>query len=54
MKWFEDGQLNACYNALDRHILAGKGDKVAIIYEADEAGGESNPPPWLHSNLYLF
>ncbi|GMH90128.1 hypothetical protein TrVE_jg3459 [Triparma verrucosa] len=38
VKWFEDGQLNACYNALDRHILAGKGDKVAIIYEADEAG----------------
>jgi len=37
-KWFEDGTLNASYNCLDRQIDAGKGDKVAIIFEAD--GGE--------------
>jgi len=37
-KWFEDGTLNASYNCLDRQIEAGKGDKVAIIFEAD--GGE--------------
>lgn len=33
-KWFVDGYLNACYNAVDRHILAGKGDKVALIHDS--------------------
>jgi len=37
-KWFEDGTLNVSYNCLDRNIEAGKGDKTAIIFEAD--GGE--------------
>jgi acetyl-CoA synthetase len=35
-KWFEDGELNASYNCLDRHIKAGKGDKTAIVFEADD------------------
>ena len=35
-KWFHDGELNASENCLDRH-LAKLGDKVAIIFEADEA-----------------
>jgi len=34
-KWFEDGQINASYNCLDRHVLAGKGDKVAILFEGE-------------------
>jgi len=34
-KWFEDGQLNASYNCLDRH-LSTQPDKVAIIFEADD------------------
>ncbi|HQR53466.1 MAG TPA: acetate--CoA ligase [Burkholderiales bacterium] len=34
-KWFEDGELNVSYNCLDRQIEAGNGDKVAIIFEAD-------------------
>src|SRR5690242_8968350 len=29
-KWFADGRLNAAYNCVDRHVEAGKGDKVAI------------------------
>lgn len=33
-KWFVGGYLNACYNCVDRHILAGKGDKVAIIHDS--------------------
>lgn len=37
IKWFEDGELNACYNCVDRHVPT-KGDKVAIIYEGDEPG----------------
>ncbi|TAK98096.1 MAG: acetate--CoA ligase [Aquabacterium sp.] len=35
-KWFEDGELNASYNCLDRNIDAGLGDKTAIIFEADD------------------
>ncbi len=34
-KWFADGQLNASYNCLDRH-LATQPDKTAIIFEADD------------------
>ncbi|KAG1225231.1 hypothetical protein G6F68_019967 [Rhizopus microsporus] len=30
--WFLDGELNACYNAVDRHALKNP-DKIAIIYE---------------------
>jgi len=37
-RWFADGELNVSYNCLDRHVEAGKGDKTAIIFEAD--GGE--------------
>ncbi len=37
-KWFVGGKLNACYNCLDRHVKAGKGDKIALIWEADEPG----------------
>lgn len=32
LKWFIGGKLNICYNAVDRHIKAGKGDKTAIIW----------------------
>ena len=34
--WFEDGQLNASYNCLDRHLENGLGQKKAIIFEADD------------------
>jgi len=35
IRWFEDGQINACYNCLDRH-LGERGDQTAIIWEADD------------------
>ena len=35
-KRFEDGTLNASYNCLDRQVEAGLGDKIAVIYEADD------------------
>jgi acetyl-CoA synthetase len=35
-KWFEDGTLNVSYNCLDRNVEKGLGDKVAIIFEADD------------------
>jgi propionyl-CoA synthetase len=32
--WFPGGLVNTCYNALDRHVEAGKGDQVALIYDS--------------------
>jgi len=37
-KWFQDGELNASYNCLDRHMGTPRENKTAIIFEAD--GGE--------------
>jgi len=37
-KWFVGGKLNVSYNCLDRHVKAGNGGRVAIIWEADEPG----------------
>ena len=34
-KWFTDGELNITYNCIDRHIEAGKGDKVAYYWEGE-------------------
>jgi acetyl-CoA synthetase len=36
-RWFADGQLNAAYNAVDRHVEAGRGERVALHFEG-EAG----------------
>jgi len=35
-KWFEDGTLNVSYNCLDRQVERGLGEKIAIIFEADD------------------
>ena len=37
-EWFKDGQINTCYNAVDRHVKAGNGDRVAIIYDSPITG----------------
>src|SRR5215813_8173483 len=34
-KWFVGGQINVAYNCLDRHVEAGRGDKVAIHWEGE-------------------
>ena len=34
-KWFSDGQLNMSYNCLDRHVEAGRGDKIAYYFEGE-------------------
>ncbi|MFV0253520.1 MAG: acetate--CoA ligase [Beutenbergiaceae bacterium] len=34
-RWFADGTLNAAYNAVDRHVEAGNGDRVAIYFEGE-------------------
>jgi len=33
-RWFPGGELNICYNALDRHVAAGHGDRMALIYDS--------------------
>ncbi len=35
IKWFEDGEINICHNAVDRHVEAGNGDRIAVIFEPD-------------------
>jgi Acyl-coenzyme A synthetases/AMP-(fatty) acid ligases len=30
-RWFPDAELNTSYNALDRHVIEGRGDQIAII-----------------------
>jgi propionyl-CoA synthetase len=37
-RWFPDAQLNTCENALDRHVAAGNGDRVALIYDSPVTG----------------
>jgi acetyl-CoA synthetase len=34
-KWFDDGELNIAYNCLDRHVEAGNGDRVALLWEGE-------------------
>jgi propionyl-CoA synthetase len=33
-RWFQGGRLNTCHNALDRHVAAGHGNRVALIYDS--------------------
>ena len=33
-KWFKGGKINTCFNALDRHVVEGNGDRVALIYDS--------------------
>ena len=39
IRWFEDGRINLCHNAVDRHVAAGRGDHIAIIFEPDDPAG---------------
>jgi propionyl-CoA synthetase len=37
-RWFVGGQLNTCYNAVDRHVESGRGEQAAIIYDSPVTG----------------
>jgi len=37
-RWFAGAELNTCYNALDRHVAAGRGDQDALIYDSPVTG----------------
>lgn len=40
--WFADAEVNTCFNAVDRHVAAGRGDQVAIIYDSPITDTKSN------------
>ena len=46
-KWFVGGKLNASYNALDRHVLEGRGDRVAFLFE----GEPGDTREWTYAQL---
>ncbi|WP_027134379.1 propionyl-CoA synthetase [Geminicoccus roseus] len=37
-RWFEGGELNTCFNAVDRHVASGRGGQVAIIHDSAVTG----------------
>jgi len=37
-RWFTGGELNTCYNAVDRHVAAGRGDQSALIHDSAMTG----------------
>ena len=40
-RWFSDGTLNTCYNVLDRHVINGRADQLALIHESPITGTSS-------------
>jgi propionyl-CoA synthetase len=39
-RWFPDGELNTCANALDRHVADGRGEQAALIYDSPVTGSQ--------------
>jgi len=39
-RWFAGGRLNTCYNAVDRHVEAGRGNQAAIIHDSPLTGSQ--------------
>jgi propionyl-CoA synthetase len=37
-RWFPGARLNTCWNSVDRHVAAGRGDRVALIWDSPVAG----------------
>jgi propionyl-CoA synthetase len=41
-RWYPDGVTNACYNALDLHVVEGRGEQLALIYDSPVTGTKSS------------
>ena len=41
-RWFSGGELNTCYNALDRHVEGGRADQTALIYDSPVTGRQQH------------
>ncbi len=39
-RWFVGGELNTCFNAVDRHVAAGRGDQPALIFDSAMTGSK--------------
>ena len=39
--WFADGVCNTCYNAVDRHVAAGRGAQAALIHDSPITGSKA-------------
>jgi acetyl-CoA synthetase len=53
-KWFQDGELNASYNCLDKNLENGNADKVAIVFEADDGKVTKITYRELHARVCQF
>ncbi|MEM6303982.1 MAG: propionyl-CoA synthetase [Pseudomonadota bacterium] len=40
-EWFAEAKVNGCYNAVDRHVAAGRGDQVAVIHDSPITGTQA-------------
>jgi propionyl-CoA synthetase len=40
VSWFPDATLNTCFNALDRHVIAGRANQPAIVYDSPVTGSQ--------------
>jgi acetyl-CoA synthetase len=53
-QWFVGGKLNVCHNAVDRHVLAGRGDKVAYHWEGEPGDTRTITYADLHREVQRF
>ncbi len=53
-QWFLGGKTNACYNCLDVHVLAGRGDRVAIYWEGEPGDKRTVTYRELHAEVCRF
>src|SRR4051794_22020335 len=47
-RWFADGRLNTCHNAVDRHVAAGRGSQAALIHDSPVTGTTRS---WTYAEL---
>ncbi|KAH9569586.1 hypothetical protein CY35_03G141100 [Sphagnum magellanicum] len=40
VEWFKGGYTNICYNALDKHVLEGRGNHTALLWEGNDVGSQ--------------
>ena len=50
-KWFSGGKINTCYNVLDVHVVAGRGEQAAIIYDSPVTETKEIPKVKIHQKF---
>jgi propionyl-CoA synthetase len=48
-RWFPDGEINICYNCIDRHIEAGRGDRVCMYEDSTYTGTQT---AWTYKQMH--